>query len=77
MEHFVHFLSRERKRNQKKTPIKRDPAGCPVLLEKGALSATRYRSNSTSPQAKIGRPFLRCSARLKGKVKTEMNFSLL
>jgi predicted nucleotidyltransferase len=32
---FVHFLSRERKRNQKKTPIRRGPAGCPALLAAG------------------------------------------
>jgi len=48
MNHFVHFLSREKKTNQKKTPIKRGPAGCPVLLGKGALSTTRYAQTGTS-----------------------------
>ena len=48
MHYFVHFLSRERKQNQKKTPIRRGPAGCPALLGKGGLSATRYAQTALS-----------------------------
>jgi hypothetical protein len=65
MNHFVHFLSRERKRNPKKTPIRRGPA----LLGKGALSATRYAQTAL----RFLRPFLRCSARLKGEDQTQLD----
>jgi hypothetical protein len=60
---FVHFLSRERKRNQKKTPVLCGPAGCPVLLEAGGSCGTRLRSDR--PQL-LSRPLLRCSAHHKG-----------
>ena len=65
MNHLVTFLSREKKSNQKKTPIIRDPAGCPALLGKGALSTTRFAQTAL----RFLRPFLRCSARLKGEVQ--------
>ena len=51
--------------DKKKTPIRSGPAGCPALLGKGALSTTRCAQTRTS----LLRPFLRCSAPLKGESK--------
>jgi hypothetical protein len=91
---FIFFSVKENGTNQAspaampdrhQTPIRRGPAGCPVLLGKGALSATRYAQTSTFQPAQHAASAdwrflaLACDARrvLKGKFKTEMNVSPL
>ena len=71
MKHSVHFLSRERKRNQKKTPMLRGPSGYPALLEAGGSCETRWRSNSHNS---FVAPF--CDARhvTKGKVQDRIDY---
>lgn len=42
------FSFAKKKTNQKKSPLRRDPSGCPVLLESGGRCGTRWRSDSHS-----------------------------
>jgi hypothetical protein len=61
---FVHFLSQEKKTNQKKPPV------CRYTLRVFATAGARGNSlRSNSPRTLI-RPHRRCSARDKGQFKT-------
>jgi hypothetical protein len=66
--HDVHFLSRERKTNQKKTPVRRF---YPALLA-GLRSAVKLAALKQSQR--FFRTLLRCSARLNGNVETHDAF---
>jgi hypothetical protein len=83
MHHIVTFLSRERKvtnqaspaamPDKHQTPIRRGPAGCPVLLGKGGSAQLAALKQHFAPKLKYGA--LSCDARRvpKGEGQNQLN----
>jgi hypothetical protein len=67
---FLHFLSREKKTKQKKTPVSRGASHCPARRRGGRRTRklAHLTVDSDSPRA-FSRPPRRCSARDKGNQK--------